>query len=353
MRYTVGIIGHFGGNENFCDGQTVKTKNLAQLLERQENIRVRRADTYCFRRNKGKLLWDTLRCMFTCRHIFLMVSSNGMRFYLPFLYYLNKLTRCSIYHYIIGSELLEMVRGSRGLVKYLNALGANWFEYDSGTRQLRELGVRNAATLTNFKLLTPVESTGAYRPADGVFRFCTFSRVMEEKGITDAAEAVARINAEQGRTVAALDIYGVVEPAYRGKLDALLAAHRDCVSYRGVVDSGRSVEVLKDYYALLFPTRWAGEGVPGTVIDAFAAGIPVIATDWNANGEIIRHGETGMLYPNAEASDLEQAIRWALDNRDAMDRMREKSRMEFVKYMPETILDTILKEMDKNEKRRG
>lgn len=342
----IGVIGRFGLGENFCDGQTVKTKNLAWLLERENRFSVVKVDTYLFRRNNVKLLLDTLKCMLTCDHVFLMVSVNGMNFYLPFLYYLNKVTRRNIYHYVIGSELLDMVSKNPKLVKYLNALTVNWFEYESGTRYLRESGVTNVVTLPNFKLITPVAQAAPYERETGTYRFCTFSRVMEEKGITDAILAVKDINVRREEMAVSLDIYGPLEPAYEEEFRRLLEENRSCVRYMGIADSTKSVEILKNYYALLFPTRWVGEGVPGTVIDAFAAGIPVIATDWNANREIIRDGEQGILYPNRELLTLTDAVRWAAEHPEEMDRMRTESRNAYKSYMPETILKTILEEME-------
>lgn len=349
MDCKIGVIGRFGGPENMVDGQTVKTKNLGMLLEEKCGISVIKADTYYFRKNNVKLLLDTLRCMVVCRHVFLMVSVNGMNFYLRFLYYLNKLTRKHIYHYIIGSELLDMVSKNPKLVKYLNALDANWFEYDSGTAFLRKKGVRNVSTLKNFKLIKPVDEAGPYHRTDGIFHFCTFSRVMEEKGITEAIETVARVNADAGKTVAALDIYGPIDGKYEGSFERLLQDHRDCVSYKGVVNSTDSVAVLKDYYALLFPTRWPGEGVPGTLIDAFAAGIPVIASDWNANREVIAHGCQGLLYPNEEMKDLREAVVWATKHEAYFQQLRTQSRAEFENYTPDAILNAILAQLRSRE----
>ena len=347
----IGIIGRFGLGENFCDGQTVKTKNLAWLLEREQQFSVTKVDTYLFRKKNVKLLLDTLKCMFTCDHIFLMVSVNGMNFYLRFLYYLNKITRRNIYHYVIGSELLDMVSKNAKLVKYLNALTVNWFEYDSGTSYLRDSGVNNVVTLANFKLITPVAQAKSYKDEDGVFRFCTFSRVMEEKGITDAINTVREINQSLDKTIATLDVYGPIEPGYKEIFQNLLEENSNCVRYAGTVDSTQSVETLQNYYALLFPTHWPGEGVPGTLIDAFAAGIPIIASDWNANKELIENGKQGFLYPNEDMKTLTDAVSWAISHQEELDKMRIESRATYTKYMPETILETILSTMGITSKR--
>jgi len=345
-----GIIGHFGGNKEYCDGQTIKTKNLMKLLESQPDICVRKVDTFYSKQNKMKLLLDTLMCMIRCEYIFLLVSVNGMKVFLPLLYYINKVTRKHIYHYVVGSELLEMVSKNKKIVKYLNAMDANWFEYESGTQFLRGKGVENVITVPNFKVITPVSEAVKYESKDEIYQFCTFSRVMREKGISDAINVISKINRLNNKTVR-LDIYGPVDSGYKSEFEALLKLHTDCVTYKGIIESTKSVETLKDYFALLFPTYWAGEGIPGTIIDAFAAGIPVIASDWNANKEIIHHMKQGILYPCVEAETLEEAVIWSLKNIDYMQQMRDESRKEFEKYMSETVLKRILEEFDKNEHR--
>lgn len=351
MGLNVGVIGHFGGNKDFFDGQTIKTKNLTRLLEGQNNISIYKVDTFYSKTNKVKLLCETLFCVVRCRHIILMVSVNGMNVFLPLLYYLNKFTKKHIYHYVIGSELLGMVTENRRLVKYLNALDANWFEYETGTKYLRDMGVTNVSTVPNFKMIEPVKEADTYVVKENIYRFCMFSRVMKEKGTTKAINAVCSINRLNGRKIAYLDIYGPVEPGYEKEFEQLLKIHADCVEYKGIVDSTKSVDILKDYYALLFPTYWIGEGVPGTVIDAFAAGIPVIASDWNANKEIIQHRKQGVLYPCEEFQSLEEAVMWALNHKEEMMQMRIESRKEFIKYMPETVLKKIVEEFNKNEHR--
>ena len=346
MHSRIGVVGHLGSNENYCDGQTIKTKNLIQLLEDYFNFPLYKVDTYFFKTQKCRLLRDSLLCLFYCEHIFLMVSEKGMKFYLPFLYYLNKIFKKSIYHYIIGSELLEMVTNNKRLVKYLNALTVNWFEYESGTQYLQAKGVRNVSTLANFKLITPVSEVSQYEDAYGICRFCTFSRVMEEKGITDSIEAIRDINMEQSKIVATLDIYGSIDGRYESKFKQLLEENRNCVKYRGIVESCDSVATLKDYYALLFPTRWGGEGVPGTLIDAFAAGIPVIASDWNANKDLVHHEENGLIFPNKDCLTLKDAINWSISNVQKMNAMRVFSRKEYESYTPMVILKKILSEME-------
>ena len=56
----------------------------------------------------------------------------------------------------------------------------------------------------------------------------------------------------------------------------------NCARYCGIKDPKDSVKTLKNYFALVFPTRFYTEGIPGTIIDAYYAGVPVIASKWES-----------------------------------------------------------------------
>lgn len=131
---------------------------------------------------------------------------------------------------------------------------------------------------------------------------------MKEKGIEDAVEAVTLVNDDFGETVFTLDIYGPVDENQTEWFDKLQTAFPQYVHYRGCVNSDKSVDVLKAYYALLFPTFYDGEGFAGTLIDAFSSGVPVIASDWKYNPEIV-HGNVGIIYPTGNVESLADILK--------------------------------------------
>ena len=87
----IGIIGFFGGNKKFYDGQTIKTKNLEALLTKYGEYSVYKVDTFLLRKNPILLMFKTIKSLFLCNHIFLLVSVKGMNFYLRFFYLANKI----------------------------------------------------------------------------------------------------------------------------------------------------------------------------------------------------------------------------------------------------------------------
>jgi glycosyltransferase involved in cell wall biosynthesis len=87
--------------------------------------------------------------------------------------------------------------------------------------------------------------------------------------------------------------------------------------------------------ALVFPSEWY-EGFPLTILEAFAAGLPVIASHLGAMTEIVEDGRTGLLFEPGNLTDLAAKIRWAHANPEQMRAMGENARREYeANYSPD------------------
>jgi glycosyltransferase involved in cell wall biosynthesis len=64
----------------------------------------------------------------------------------------------------------------------------------------------------------------------------------------------------------------------------------------------------------LFALASLHEGLPNAVMEAMAAGVPVVATAVGGTKELITEGETGYLVAPADAGDLASRIVFALKN---------------------------------------
>ena len=169
------------------------------------------------------------------------------------------------------------------------------------------------------------------------YPLCTFSRVMKEKGIEDAVNAVKRVNEQCGRTVYTLDIYGQVDPSQTEWFEKLKNQFPSYVRYGGLVPFDQSVETLKNYYALLFPTYYEGEGFAGTLLDAMAAGVPVIASDWKYNREIVNE-KNGVLFETQNVHDLTEKM-MSMQN---IDSLKRNCLQEAKKYSSEAAIKAIM-----------
>src|SRR5699024_7195576 len=97
------------------------------------------------------------------------------------------------------------------------------------------------------------------------------------------------------RTVCTLDIYGKVMERYEDDFERLMSEFGENIHYKGVVDFDKSVETLKNYYMVVFPTRYYTEGIPGTLLDSFAAGVPVLSAEWESCYDIMNE-HVGVTY---------------------------------------------------------
>ena len=339
----IAIIGHFGGNENILDGQTIKTKILYDELNNATDWDILKVDTYYKSKKPIKLLLESIITLFSTRDVIVLLSGNGMKFYFPLLSFFARAFGTRIYHDVIGGNLDTYVQKYPKFQKYLCSFKVNWVETELIKSKLEEVGVLNCKVMPNFKRLdiAEIESDRYEEP----YRFCIFSRVMKEKGIEDAIDAIQNINSEEGKEICKLDIYGRVDESYKERFESLMDKVSPAVRYMGMIQYDESVKAISGYYALLFPTYWNGEGFPGTIVDAFSAGLPVIATDWNCNGEIIENKVNGLIYPNEEIKDLKEAIEWLVRYESEINIMKSECIKTAKKYQPDRYIKQIIMEI--------
>lgn len=294
----VGIIGHFAEGLDMADGQIVKTRTVRELLRDvcgNENVRF--VDTRGWQKHPFALLRKCSELAKFADVLVMLPAHNGVKIFAPLLVFLRNRYGCKAVYSVVGGWLAEFIAGQSFLTKKLKSFDAILVESDRVKNLLIEQGFDNVLVVYNYKRLPLLESSELERPSSEPWPLAVFSRIYEDKGIDDVVWAVREANGRLGRIAFKLDIYGNVLPEYKEHFDALIAG---CdiseVAYKGVAPAGESTSVLNGYLALAFPTRCPGEGVPGTVVDAYCAGIPVIASQWLSYAEMIKEGETGVTY---------------------------------------------------------
>jgi glycosyltransferase involved in cell wall biosynthesis len=79
--------------------------------------------------------------------------------------------------------------------------------------------------------------------------------------------------------------------------------------FEGVMDSGHVMDFFTDHPFDIFVNTSQSEGVPVTIMESFAAGIPAMATDVGGTGELV-DGTVGMLLPeNIDPSGLADQLK--------------------------------------------
>ena len=292
----VAIVGQYGEGPDYVTGQAVKTLFTARWLMKRfgaENVEI--VNTYGWKNRPVRLAVSLLKAMGRCRNVVILPAQHGVKVFAPLVAGLNRLFHRRIFYIIIGGWLANTLRKQPRLLRAVASFDGVCAETESLARDLRAVGVQNAWYLPNCR--DYVEAPEKRLSKAPPLPVCTFSRVTESKGIADAAAICRQANATLGRNIFRLEVYGNVAPEYRAAFEALCAKEAAVMRYCGVKNADEAVETLRGQFALLFPTYYEGECFAGTVLDAFLSRTPIIANDWKYNGEVIRDGENGFLYP--------------------------------------------------------
>jgi len=93
------------------------------------------------------------------------------------------------------------------------------------------------------------------------------------------------------------------------------------ISFRGPFQREELGDVLADLDVLVVPSRWY-ENAPGVIFEAFAAGMPVVATDLGGMSEFVTPGKNGLLFGLDAPEDLALRLRTLSRERGLLDRLR-------------------------------
>ena len=132
--------------------------------------------------------------------------------------------------------------------------------------------------------------------AERATRFVYIGHVKPSKGIRELLATARTLPSD-----ATIDIYGplqhgIEQPEFTGR-----------VHYCGELPPAEVPRVLSQHDILLLPTHYSGEGYPGVILEAFAAGLPVIATRWQSIPEIV-NDENGALVEPRSAAELSETM---------------------------------------------
>jgi len=140
-------------------------------------------------------------------------------------------------------------------------------------------------------------------------------RLSAEKGVTTLAQAMALL------PDAALRVAGDGPEA--GLLDGVAGVVR-----LGSLPGETVRQEMSRAAALVVPSIWY-ENFPRTIVEAFACGLPVIASRIGALADIVRDGETGLLFEPGNPRDLADKLAWAQAHPEQMAVMGHRARAQY------------------------
>lgn len=159
-------------------------------------------------------------------------------------------------------------------------------------------------------------------------RVIMVGRMVEKKGFKYALKAIYILKSN-GRMIY-IDLFG--DGPLRKELEKLTKrlGIEDRVSFHGYVSNEKIRCELQNHGILLAPSVTASdddkEGLPNTILESMASGVPVIASDHAAIPEAVFHQKTGLLVPEKDPKAIAEALEQLLDHQPDINKMRKKAR---------------------------
>lgn len=193
------------------------------------------------------------------------------------------------------------------------------------TRALLTLNgiAKEKVTLCRHGLLSTLYSESAaseiISPNKGQLRLAFLGRIDSSKGIHVILEALSN-----QRTVT-LDVYGTLQAggeAYQRKLLELIGS-RSHIRFLPPIANVQVIPTLREYDALVVPSQVLETG-PLVVLEAFAAGIPVIGSNLGGIAELVQHEVNGLLVePASSISAWQNTLQRLIDDAALITHLRE------------------------------
>jgi glycosyltransferase involved in cell wall biosynthesis len=158
-------------------------------------------------------------------------------------------------------------------------------------------------------------------------------RLTVQKSLELAIEAVARNDAVS--LVIAGE--GGERPALERRAAELGVAGR--VRFIGPQPRERVVELFRAADASIISSSW--ENFPHAVVEALAAGTPVLATATGGVAEVVEDGVNGLLVPPGDADALAAAVRRFFADAELRARLRERAAPSVAAYAPERVFERL------------
>lgn len=239
--------------------------------------------------------------------------------------------RCrNIYYWSVGVLLMDYFQKGWFEAANYNRLKAVYVQSPKMVAVLNACGVNNVIYVPNSKRIDYIPELR--EGSDNNIRFVFLSRIHPDKGCSEIIEAVRQLNDNGKRQNYIVDFYGTIASGYEEEFYGMIEDVPN-VSYKGFLDlkAHAGYDILSGYDAMLFPTYYDGEAFPGVVIDAFVASLPVIATDWHFNKDII-DSEVGIIIPIKDVQSIRNAMLSFIDGSVDIQQFRRNSRSRAMQY---------------------
>lgn len=291
------VLGYFGNISNKLDGQTVKTRSIYELLRNKSSDEILFFDTEILKFNKFKFV-NLIKQLCFCHRLVYLPAHGNLKYLFPFLYFFSLLFRFQIIYIVIGGWLVEYLKSKplhRYLLKRIKVICPE-------TKRMKldlenNYSFQNIVILPNFRKNYSIKNTLNYNVnTEKKLRLVFMARIQQMKGLDYIKDLAEYIIQEKREDMFMLDFYGQIDKSDNLYFKDLITKY-SFLHYKGALLPQEIYTTLSQYDLLVLPTHYYTEGLPGSILDAYIAGIPVLVTKWKHACEFVEDNITGFIIP--------------------------------------------------------
>ncbi|MBD2298346.1 glycosyltransferase [Nostoc sp. FACHB-190] len=137
-------------------------------------------------------------------------------------------------------------------------------------------------------------------------------RLSEEKGVSVLIDAYIKSHISTPLKIVG---DGPLHQVLQKKVQT--AGYEYLIEFLGYQDKVIVLELMQKAKFLVFPSIWY-EGFPLTIVEAFAASLPVIVSQLGSMAEIVEDHVSGLYFEAGNSEDLAAKIKWAINHNELM-----------------------------------
>ena len=186
-----------------------------------------------------------------------------------------------------------------------------------------------------------------FKPTENYIKtnyICYIGRLEYIKGVHILIDAFSRLYKKGLAKNIILKIAGAGSDTYQKKIKNKVNAKKlnSKIHFVGQINAKKISELLSNALFSVVPSL-CFENQPNSIIESFACGTPVIASDIGSLSECIKVGETGFLFNLGDAEDLAQKMELCFNNKTLLKEMAFKSCEEALrKYSPDFHVNSLI-----------
>lgn len=325
------VLGYFGYLTNQLDGQTVKTRDVYRLAKEQSReYSVDYFDTQDLKKNKlliFRMFWKVIHC----DTLFYLPAQNNLKVFFPIIFVFSRLFRFKIHYFVVGGWLREYLTNRpmhRCMLRRIDGIHAE-------TKRLKDeleeyYSFKNVDIFPNFRFF---DFEPKYSESNKL-RIVFMARVMKQKGIDWIFKLAEHIATNKLQEKYSITFYGPETEEDKEYFENNVAKY-EFVEYLGSLQPKEIYETLSQYDVMLLPTHFYTEGLPGSVVDAYISGIPVIVTEWKHSHEFVDDGKSGFIVPfeNGKQQMIDRVISLEKD-RNLLRSMKANALIKRIEFAP-------------------